>query len=568
MRKDNLDKLGCYLRQSERDVEYLTFDEIEKIIGDDLSDKERNPHWWYTDWKKKQAQVWLSSGFETTDIKFISIRKGVTFKKIKQNKRDKILFMQKLKTLFSRLIIPILVTLIASFIGLYISKGKELADSLQKIEMYYAMNDADKVEELIYEVIPELKRRKDNETLCGLYNLLFEFRYNKYTNDNILLDEDEIKIIKQPCLDGLDLADQNNYIYYSIIFNNHLGKLFKYQYDKSFDIKDANIALEYYKNADETYAIIGDNIIPVWKDFKTQEDIDIAFAGLEANIEIYDLYYLMVQNGEFSLNDFVLQDVNNMYDNIFVRIIQYMGRVMMIHMDINRQISNSEFIYDYDSEMLFRGISVYSRSICLFYLLSSKYDTDIMKLSDNYTFEKVKNELIGIEEFALSQQQYDKLAYIYFDLSRVNYIEYITQGDLGSLSDFVVYLNNWVDLIGAQNITLREIDKYFFDITEGELLDYYIIELENALKNTSFSSNPLFFAYTKFELGKHYYYKAIELLGQQESDNCIMETLSRALDCCYFARKYYTDNPNSQIYIEIELLISQIECTYNDLSTQ
>ena len=125
-----------------------------------------------------------------------------------------------------------------------------------------------------------------------------------------------------------------------------------------------------------------------------------------------------------------------------------------------------------------------------------------------------------------------------------------------------------MDLTGNKNISLREIDQYFFDITEGELLDYYLIELENALKNLSFSSNPSFFAYTKFELGKHYYYKAVELINQNESDDRITEILVRALDCCSAALMYYTDSSNSQIYHEIELLVSKIECAYSDLSIQ
>lgn len=570
MQSDSLYKLGLYLRQSKKDQEYLTFDEIEKIIGATLSDKAKTPHWWYNDCRKKQAQIWLSSGYKTIDANTIPIRKGVAFKKYEQDAKSRILYNRKIVQIFSYFIIPVLVALTASFLFSVISKEIRLTDNLQQINRYYAMNEMSKTEELIFEMIPELEKRKDSETLCVLYNILFELRYDNRTNDNKLLNNDELKKIAQPCLYGLELAEQNNSIYYFIIFNNHLGKLFKYQYNKSFNIEDAYSSLEYFEQADKAYAKVGDGIIPVWKDFKSQEDVNIAFAGLEANIEIFELYYLMIQNGEFSTEDFDLSGASpeQQLNNKFNRLLQYTGRVTFIRLDIWRQISNSDFEYNYDSGVFFRGMSVYSRCVCLFYLLSEKYDTNILIDRNHYTFSDIKNSLMNTMEIAVDQQQYDILAYIYFDLSRISYINCIVQGDLSSWSDFELYLKNWMDLTGNKNISLREIDQYFFDITEGELLNYYLIELENALKNLSFSSNPSFFAYTKFELGKHYYYKAVELINQNESDDRITEILVRALDCCSSALMYYTDSSNSQIYHEIELLVSKIECAYSDLSIQ
>lgn len=567
MQIDNLYKLGLYLQKSKKAQEYLTFDEIEKIIGTTLSDKAKTPYWWYNDCRKKQAQIWLSNGFKTIDAGTIPMRKGVTFKKYEQNTKNKIIYSRKIVQIFSYFIIPVLVALTASFLFSIISKEVKLTNSLQKVDMYYAMNEVNKTEELIFEIIPELEQRKDSDTLCTLYNILFELRYNKYVEDDDLLNSDELEKITQACLRGLESADN---IYYSIIFNNHLGKLYKYQYDKSFNIEDAYSALEYFIQADKAYVRIGDGIKPVLKDFESQEDVNIAFAGLETNIEIFELYYLMIQNGEFSTKDFDLTNASDeqQLSNKFYRLFQYMKIVTSIDSYIYRQISNTDFKYDYNSEMFFRGINVYGRCMCLFYVLSEKYDADILMDRNNYTFSKVKNILMWTRQIAINAQQFDTLAYIYFDLARISYINCIIHEDLSSFSDLELYFMNWMELAGKKSISLREMDRCFFNITEGELLDCYLIESEDVLKNLSFASNPSFFAYTNFELGKHYYYKAVELIKQNDSDDHITERLVRALDCCFSALMYYGDNSSSQIFNEIELLISEITYTYDNLSIQ
>ena len=46
---------------------------------------------------------------------------------------------------------------------------------------------------MIFEIIPELEQRKDSDTLCTLYNILFELRYNKYVEDDDLLNSDELE---------------------------------------------------------------------------------------------------------------------------------------------------------------------------------------------------------------------------------------------------------------------------------------------------------------------------------------------------------------------------------------
>lgn len=85
MQNDNLYKLGLYLQQSKKDQEYLTFDEIEKIIRTTLPDKAKTPHWWHNISRRKRAQIWLSHGFRTIEAGALPIRKGVTFKKYEKN---------------------------------------------------------------------------------------------------------------------------------------------------------------------------------------------------------------------------------------------------------------------------------------------------------------------------------------------------------------------------------------------------------------------------------------------------------------------------------------------------
>ncbi len=137
-------------------------------------------------------------------------------------------------------------------------------------------------------------------------------------------------------------------------------------------------------------------------------------------------------------------------------------------------------------------------------------------------------------------------------------MNYVFEGDEIAIEEFNNYLTLYLEITGREDLTLTEFEKYFNVISSGDLLDSYIIEVENALENISFLDNPSLYSYMKWELGKHYYFKALDLINHNESTELIKTLISYAKDCCNSALIFFTYEANARIYNEIQLLLSDI----------
>ena len=67
-----------YLLSSQKQVEYLTFDEMEKILKTKLPNSAYDFNAWWSNTGHQHAETWTDAGFKATSIK---LGKSVTFKK-------------------------------------------------------------------------------------------------------------------------------------------------------------------------------------------------------------------------------------------------------------------------------------------------------------------------------------------------------------------------------------------------------------------------------------------------------------------------------------------------------
>ena len=78
------DALSDYLLRKDTNSVTLSFEEIEKIIGDELPQSaHRYVQWWSNNEsvKTRQCKAWLSVGYKTTDLGSIIEKQTVTFEK-------------------------------------------------------------------------------------------------------------------------------------------------------------------------------------------------------------------------------------------------------------------------------------------------------------------------------------------------------------------------------------------------------------------------------------------------------------------------------------------------------
>ena len=78
------DSLSDYLLRKDTNSVYLSFAEIEEIIGEELPQSaHKYVQWWSNNEsvKARQCKAWLSVGYETTDLGSIIGKQIVTFEK-------------------------------------------------------------------------------------------------------------------------------------------------------------------------------------------------------------------------------------------------------------------------------------------------------------------------------------------------------------------------------------------------------------------------------------------------------------------------------------------------------
>ena len=559
MNNIGLSRLSHYLKSSKKDLIFLTLIEIEEIIGSKLPEKAQKPNWWYNDCRKAQANVWLSVNYKTVDTNTIPARCGVCFQKFQKTRTNKIRYNKLMNILVLNFIFPILTGLFVTLLGICVSNHIEINSLMNKIQLSYTSSEFARTEDLVYTAIPLLQKNKSFENLCSVYSILYEIKYNEFLGNGKVIDKKQVDTLIQICSLGIETAEETNNLYYTIQFNIYYGQIYQHIYENTYDMGYANFALEYFHKADDLYTSLGNGLVPVMIEFESEEDMQLAMLGLEANVCVFEMYEALIENDEYDLEQFFsVLDENNiekLIDSTFFRLFQYCLRVALIQFDINCKLENAQMEIGNEYSLLcLRAISTYSRYQTIYYLLSTEHQTvyDFDKELANY--EKVKESLINIVESAKNRKEYNILALSYFQLARVNYYAYIYEDNYSALDEFTLYLQLWLEISDQENLSLRDFDRYYSTINSGELLGRYILELENTLKNFSFNDNPAFYAYTCWELAKHYYYQAEEFAIVNK--DYYIDAIACVEYNCHIALSYFTEHNNPRVYNEIQTMLA------------
>lgn len=559
MNSTELSRLSNYLKATNKESICLSLIEIEEIIGKKLPEKAQKPNWWYNDCRRMQADAWLSVNYKTVDTKTIPVRRGVCFQKYQKTKTNRIRYNKILNIMVLDFILPILIGLIVALLGICINNQIEVNNLMNEIQASYASAEFDRTEDLVYTAIPILKERKSFDNLCSACSILYEIKYNEFLENGEVIDKEKFDSLIQTCSLGMEAAEKTSNLYYTIQFNIYYGQIYKHLYENTYDMNYANSALKYFYEADELYAGLGEGLVPVMVEFKSAEDVQLAMLGLEANVCVFEMYEALIENDEHGLEQYFSaleeNNIEKMNGSAFFKLFQYSGRIAAIQFDINCQLEDANIEIGNQYNLLYlRALSTYSRFQTVYYLLMAEYQTvyDFNKEMVNY--EDVTEALFSIAESAKIGKENKMLALSYFQLARVSYYAYIYEGNYSALDDFTLYLRLWFEISDQENFSLRDFDRYFSTISRGELLERYILELENTLQKSSFNDNPAFYAYTCWELAKHYYYQAEEY-AMTDKDYCI-----DALTCveynCHIALSYFTEYNNPKVYNEIQTLLA------------
>lgn len=566
--RETLNGLCEYLNNSKEEIVSLTFSEIETIIGHSLPAKACSSRWWYNNCRNTHANSWLSSGYKTFDTKNIPSRKGVCFQKQSKTGIDKYIYNKVLVNCAIYIILPIVTAVLASIIFLTISSHIErielIENTLQTIEMYYSAQEYESVDVLIYDLLPEVKKEKDYTLLCHLYDYLCKIKYFESTVQGDPLSSNQISNISEICKSGLDYAITAQDKTYQILFNLSLGKLYKYQYEKTLDLSHAFSALDYFRSSEKLFE-------EEYLEVLSHDGMHKAMLGLETYLSSYEVLEALIENGTYHIDDNLFvsdQKYEPTLENVISQMLYYAVDISATSISISSQIeihntlskcteSPEEISFNqyesFDTEIFLRSNNVYARYNALMYLLCSKYDVTSIAGIEPLQYEEVIEHLIRTEASAKANHSIEILSTTYFDIARASYHSYVYENNLTALITFEKYLDLWLELTDQNELTLQDRDRYFFTIVNGELLDHYIDEIECILERSTFSENPSFYAYCNWDLAKHYMYKAQELALDDSSLQKL--ALEKVVQRCNTALIYFSDDTHYKVHFEIELLL-------------
>lgn len=572
--RETLIGLKEYLTKSKKEIVFLTFSEIETIIGHELPPKASSSHWWYNNCKNLQANAWLSSGYKTFDTVYIPSRKSVCFQKQSQTGIDKYIYNKFLVNCIIYIALPIITAVLASIIYYGISSHIErialIDDTFQIIEMYYSSQEYESAAMAIYDIIPEVKKEKDHTLFCQLYDYLYKIKYYESTNDDHPLTLDQITYLSQICNNGSDSAVALQDRTYQIMFNLYMGKLYKYQYEKTIDLSYADSALNYLHTSEKLFE-------EEHLDVLSNGGMQRVMLGLETYLSVYDVLEALIENGTYHIDDNLFvsnQKYISSLEDVVSQMLYCAFDITATNISISSQIEVynllSEFTENpeemsldqyegFNSDIYLRSNNVYARYNALMYLLCAKYDVTSIAGIEPLQYDEVIDHLNRTERSVKSdhssgiESTIGILSNTYFDIARASYYAYIYENNPTAMSTFEKYIDLWLELSDENELTLQDHEKYFFTITSGELLDYYIREIEDILENSNFSDNPSFYAYCNWDLAKHYMYKAHD---SALSDSSMYKlALENVVQRCNTALIYFSEDTHYKVHYEIEVLL-------------
>lgn len=461
-------------------------------------------------------------------------------------------------TLVTLIIIPIIIAQGLNIYNACKDSEKALQSTIQQIYINYAAENYSEMEQDIYNIYPQLQKKKDYETLVSLSDMLLGSLYQEFYRNQSALAKEQEELILLYANNALEYAEKLKDTTSYIKFCMHVALFNISEYEFTLNVKYLdraetilNVAGEYFDKNHASELLITDD---------SEANLACQFFNLK-NLQYQVAYYrvaigLPCDDLSDNLEQTVSSEANEQIDpyttlnDLGQAVIQFIGSVYIIedqnaalklipedkiqHMKILAGIAYIEsgnLMYNFGDIVPFvlSGGEAHTRRLIYAY-------NDVDLCADLF------NEL---ENVAVDIKNYEDLAQVYKSAETYFYLNYVTTGSDSVLAKYNEIIEKLLELDPSGDILSSRI----IETGDSFVLDKYIENTENKLSEITFGSNPFAFSLLKYKLGTHYLDRALfrDKLGDAINAKLDYENAMR----CYNTALLYFVQENSGIFEEI-----------------
>lgn len=454
-------------------------------------------------------------------------------------------------TLVTVVIVPIIITQVLNIYNANKAAEEALQAKIQQIYVNYEAGNYSEMQQDIYNVYPQLQKKKDYETLVSLSDMLIGSLYQEFYRNQSALPKGQEELILLYVNNALGYAeklkDTSNYIKFCI----HMALFNISEYEFTLNVKyldRAEVALNtagdfYDKNHDKDKMLrIEDN---------SEANLACQFFNLK-NLQ-YQVAYYRVAIGlpyDESPDDVVLSSqtvANKLLNDLGQATIQLMGSVYIIesenaalklipedkiqHMKILAGVAYIEY-----------GNLMYNFGDILPVILYDEEERIVYTYSDVNLCADLFSTLEGV---AADIKNYEDLVKVYKSAETYFYLNYVTT----SSDDILMKYNEIIEKLLALDPSGDILSSRIVETGNSFILDKYIANVESKLSEIAFESNPFAFSLLKYKLGTHYLNRALfrDKLGDVINAKLDYESAKK----CYNTALLYFNQENMGIFEEI-----------------
>lgn len=536
-------KLGEYLNSQSQNKVFLTFSKIEEITNIKLPKSAKNAKWWSNNSSNKISQCWLSNNYKVFEAETIPDRMGIYFKRM-DNPIDRLFNNPIFKKIIASLI-TIICSVIASIIVNTIKENKELKNIINN---YYHLTNIEEINTTADDIIYKLDNKKDYFTICNVLH---------YQCCSLMRESNKnIQIIMDVCSLGEKYAQKSGSEFYQTFFLNSMGEIYLNKYNYSFNSSDAYKAIYYLNVSDDIHGIL-----PCTHKILEECDINFELESIRTSALLTNTYYKLIQNGEYTTEEF---DLNvNTTENVFFRLYQSNIKCGYKLFSTNNKLNEkySTDVYSYDKQLYWNVVINNIKCSDILYIMGKKENIDWVFNEVFFSVEDSIDMLKNYLQIANKDYNLENVYQITYELMRLCFFEFL-QGNEQYIEEFEVYATY---CLNTKTLSSYEIDRSFLEIKRGYLLDLYIDELEQHLKDITFSNNTSYYSYLSLELAIHYYYKALELKLNDADKDLIYNYINLSKSSCLYANFFFENQINKRAYNELKILQTDIEKLEDEL---
>lgn len=468
------------------------------------------------------------------------------------------------RSLITIIIIPILITQGLNAYNAKKDAEEALQAAIRQIYINYEAGNYSEMEQDVYNIYPQLQKKKDYKTLLSLTDMLLGSLYQEFYMNQLALPQEQEELILLYANNALGYAEKLNDItsYIKICIHTALFNISEYEFTLNTKYLDnaefvLNIAGEYYdeKQVDKNHTpklLIAD---------ETDANLACQFFNLK-NLQYQVSCYRAAIGYPFddlldNVDQSVILDPNmeqidpyTVLDDLSMAAIQFISTVYIIE----AQNSTLELIpEDQIQHMKILAGVAYIEFGNLMYnfgdivpLVLRDEATDTPHIIYVYDDVDICADLFNtLENAAVNIKNYEDLAKVYKSAETYYYLKYVSNNSDDLLVKYEEIIEKLLELDPSGDILSSRI----IETGNSFILDKYIENTENRLSKMTFMSDPFAFSLLKYKLGTHYQDRASfrDKLGDVMNAKLDYESARK----CYNTALLYFTQENAGIFEDI-----------------